>query len=251
MLHLIPAPLHRALYRRWPPAAANVSAALCWRSASVAASSGSDEQGRVLLVRHSYGPPVWALPGGGMRQGEDPRTAALRELREELGCTLADPVHLGLQSNEFLGFAPTSAGLYRPAGGRARHPTCARWWRRASSRSTSCRTGAAGLLATASNCCREARAKAARAARRLRVRPRFFAIQVAERQAHQPDRHGQRHLVLQYLRARPQRTAPCPPPAAVWLRARVAMLEIVEFQLQRDRAALAPAWRRSAPTRYR
>ena len=38
-----------------------------------------------------------------MHRGEDPQAAALRELQEELGCTLADPVHLGMQSNEFLG----------------------------------------------------------------------------------------------------------------------------------------------------
>ena len=88
MLQLIPAPLHRLLYRvadrlrrRW------------WRirkqrrrSVLVAA---FDDNGRVLLVRHSYGPAIWALPGGGIGRDEDPALAAAREVREELGCELA------------------------------------------------------------------------------------------------------------------------------------------------------------------
>ena len=49
-----------------------------------------DELGRVLLARHSYGPPLWSLPGGGMNRGEPAEQAALREIREELGCGLAD-----------------------------------------------------------------------------------------------------------------------------------------------------------------
>src|SRR5688572_20915224 len=89
MLHLIPAPLHRALYRvaytlrrRW------------WRIRRPRRSSvvvvAFDAQDRVLLVRHSYGPPVWSLPGGGMDRGEDPEQAAAREIREELGCDLTE-----------------------------------------------------------------------------------------------------------------------------------------------------------------
>jgi ADP-ribose pyrophosphatase YjhB (NUDIX family) len=39
----------------------------------------------VLLVRHTYGPPGWSLPGGIMRRSEDPAHAARRELAEELG----------------------------------------------------------------------------------------------------------------------------------------------------------------------
>ena len=39
---------------------------------------------RVLVVRQSYRThPFW--PGGGIRRGEEPREAARRELREELG----------------------------------------------------------------------------------------------------------------------------------------------------------------------
>ena len=44
--------------------------------------------GQLLLIRHSYGDrKSWLLPGGGMRPWEEPRKAAIRELREELGVT--------------------------------------------------------------------------------------------------------------------------------------------------------------------
>lgn len=48
----------------------------------------SDLDGRLLLVRHSYGPEGWALPGGGVGRGEEPLAAAAREVREEVGCVL-------------------------------------------------------------------------------------------------------------------------------------------------------------------
>jgi len=40
---------------------------------------------RVLLVRHSYGPRAWDLPGGSVRSGENPENTARREMQEELG----------------------------------------------------------------------------------------------------------------------------------------------------------------------
>ncbi len=87
MLHLIPAPLHRAglrlahaIRRRW------------WRLARVQLNGcrvlAFDPERRVLLVRHSYGSGHWMLPGGGIGRGEEPFAAALRELREEVGCGL-------------------------------------------------------------------------------------------------------------------------------------------------------------------
>jgi 8-oxo-dGTP pyrophosphatase MutT (NUDIX family) len=99
MLQLIPAPLHRLLYRiadrirrRW------------WRIRKPRRHSVMivtfDEAGRVLLVRHSYGPPVWALPGGGMSPGEDPALAAAREFREELGCELVNLVEIEAREHE-------------------------------------------------------------------------------------------------------------------------------------------------------
>ncbi|HEX3834561.1 MAG TPA: NUDIX domain-containing protein [Solirubrobacteraceae bacterium] len=41
--------------------------------------------GRILLVRHTYGPRSWDLPGGMVKRGEDPAVTARREMHEELG----------------------------------------------------------------------------------------------------------------------------------------------------------------------
>lgn len=87
MLHLIPAPLHRAalrlahgVRRRW------------WWLAQVKLNGcrilAFDDAGRILLIRHSYGSGNWMLPGGGIGRQEDPLAAALRELVEETGCRL-------------------------------------------------------------------------------------------------------------------------------------------------------------------
>jgi 8-oxo-dGTP pyrophosphatase MutT (NUDIX family) len=40
---------------------------------------------RVLLARHNYGPPVWALLGGTALPDEEPDAAARREVEEESG----------------------------------------------------------------------------------------------------------------------------------------------------------------------
>lgn len=94
MLHLIPAPLHRALYRL-----ADRGRRLWWRWRKPSRSSVIvvifNPAGRVLLVRHSYGRPLWTVPGGGMDKGEDPATTAAREVREELGCELTGLTALG------------------------------------------------------------------------------------------------------------------------------------------------------------
>src|ERR1700712_4944105 len=41
-------------------------------------------EGWIVLIRHSY-VRGWYLPGGGREAGEDPQTAILRELHEEIG----------------------------------------------------------------------------------------------------------------------------------------------------------------------
>lgn len=87
MAILLPAPLHRALLRlahrirhRWRR----------WRGVPIAGVSVivTNIGGDVLLLKHSYGPQVWALPGGGIKRGEDPMECARREVHEELGLTL-------------------------------------------------------------------------------------------------------------------------------------------------------------------
>jgi 8-oxo-dGTP pyrophosphatase MutT (NUDIX family) len=50
---------------------------------------------RVLLVRHTYGRRNWDLPGGTVKRGEPPATAAQREMREELGVDIHDWTPLG------------------------------------------------------------------------------------------------------------------------------------------------------------
>lgn len=49
---------------------------------------------RVLMLRQSYRPRL-TFPGGGLKRGEDPRAAAARELREEVGVH-AEPADLVL-----------------------------------------------------------------------------------------------------------------------------------------------------------
>lgn len=110
MLHLIPAPLHRALlrvgyrvrkrWRRWTrPETAGVSVIAL------------DEAGRVFLVRHAYGSGRWSLPGGGLGRREDPHDCAHREMREELGCLL-EQVELAAQFEEVLHGAPHRAFVF-------------------------------------------------------------------------------------------------------------------------------------------
>ena len=50
-----------------------------------AAAAVFDDEGRVLLVRHTYGPLNWEVPGGASEPGESVVETALRELREETG----------------------------------------------------------------------------------------------------------------------------------------------------------------------
>jgi len=120
MLHLIPAPLHRTLYRM-----ADKARRRWWRirkprrrSVNVVA---FDRHGHVLLVRHSYGRPVWALPGGAIGKHEDPVAGAMREIREELDCELMDVIALEACEVDVHGssdlqhvFAATLAGNPQP-----------------------------------------------------------------------------------------------------------------------------------------
>lgn len=110
MPNLLPAPLHRALlplaYRlrhRWRR----------WRKTPIAGVSVivTNLAGDVLLLRHSYGPAVWSLPGGGLGRGEDPADAARREMREELGVDLARIECVGTLE-EVLSGSPHTAHIF-------------------------------------------------------------------------------------------------------------------------------------------
>lgn len=88
MLHLIPASAHRAAMRL-----AHALRTIWWRLRRPCVTGcrvlALDGEGRVLLIRHSYGSGKWMPPSGGMARDEDAVQAALRELGEEVGCTLA------------------------------------------------------------------------------------------------------------------------------------------------------------------
>lgn len=122
MLRLIPAPLHRAalilahrLRQQW------------WRLRKPLLIGcrvlAFDDQGRVLLVRHSYGSGRWMLPGGGIGRREDPLAAAARELREEVGCDLVEAKLFGRVDEPLAGttnrvhlVCGRAAGAVRPDG---------------------------------------------------------------------------------------------------------------------------------------
>ena len=90
MIRLVPAPLHRAALRK-----AHALRKVWWRLRQPLLLGcrvlAFDSEGRVLLIRHSYGSGRWMLPGGGIARGEDPLAAATRELAEETGCALDAP----------------------------------------------------------------------------------------------------------------------------------------------------------------
>lgn len=48
-----------------------------------------EHEGRLLLIRHTYGSMEWDLPGGGTKGSETPEDAAAREVYEEVGITLS------------------------------------------------------------------------------------------------------------------------------------------------------------------
>jgi ADP-ribose pyrophosphatase YjhB (NUDIX family) len=110
MQRLIPASLHRALMplahrirHRWRR----------WRKTPIAGVSVviTNLAGDVLLLKHSYGADVWALPGGGLGRGEDPLAAARREVREELGMELAR-IEKVATLEETLSGSPHTAHIY-------------------------------------------------------------------------------------------------------------------------------------------
>ena len=110
MLHLIPAPLHRFALR-WAHRARKRWFRWARPQTGGVAVVGLDQDGRVFLVRHSYGSGRWCLPGGGLRRGEDPFACAHREMHEELGVALED-AELAVQFEETLYGAPHRAYVF-------------------------------------------------------------------------------------------------------------------------------------------
>ena len=45
---------------------------------------------KILLVRSHFGRQSWCLPGGGVERGENPMSAAVRELYEEVGIKIKE-----------------------------------------------------------------------------------------------------------------------------------------------------------------
>lgn len=54
-----------------------------------------DSSDRLLLVKPTY-KQHWCLPGGVLNPGEAPHAAGIREIAEELGLVITEPVFLGL-----------------------------------------------------------------------------------------------------------------------------------------------------------
>lgn len=108
-------PLAHVLRHRWRK----------WRGTPIAGVSVivTNLSGDVLLLRHTYGPEVWALPGGGLKRGEDPEACARREVREELGIELDVVEPVGSIEEELSGsphtaylFTATTSARPRPDG---------------------------------------------------------------------------------------------------------------------------------------
>ncbi|MGY6551348.1 MAG: NUDIX domain-containing protein [Erythrobacter sp.] len=117
---LLPAALHRALL----PLAHSVRHHWRrWRKAPIAGVNViiTNRAGEVLLLRHSYGADVWALPGGGMGRGEDPQAAARREMREELDLALGTLERLAV-IEEVISGSPHTAHLFAATTDAAPRP---------------------------------------------------------------------------------------------------------------------------------
>ncbi|QIQ85279.1 NUDIX domain-containing protein [Erythrobacter sp.] len=118
MLHLIAKAVERllppALHRALLPLAFHVRHRWrLWRGTRLAGCAVVIENGagEILLLRHSYGPRGWMLPGGGIDRGEEPEAAARREIAEELGIELSR-LELVAVIEEVVSGSPHSAHLF-------------------------------------------------------------------------------------------------------------------------------------------
>ena len=122
MIRHVPAPLHRLALRT-----AHALRKVWWRLRQPLLLGcrvlAFDREGRVLLIRHSYGSGRWMLPGGGVARGEEPIAAAKRELAEETGCALDAPRLFAVVDEPLYGtinrvhlVTGTARGTLRPDG---------------------------------------------------------------------------------------------------------------------------------------
>jgi 8-oxo-dGTP diphosphatase len=80
-----------------------------------------DEQGRVLVVEHTYRRKVpWGLPGGWLKQAESPEVGLAREVLEETGlrikvCGLLAADFWGSNQLDLLFRCKVESGTYQPS----------------------------------------------------------------------------------------------------------------------------------------
>ncbi len=55
-----------------------------------------ENNGKFLFIKINYSHHKWTTPGGGVKKGELPRDAAIRETKEETGIDIVNPTFLGL-----------------------------------------------------------------------------------------------------------------------------------------------------------
>ncbi len=81
-----------AVWRRVPKSLKRVAMRVSQtRFAVTAGAIITDDQGRVLLLKHRFRPsPGWGMPGGFIEAGEQPEEALRRELREEVELEVTD-----------------------------------------------------------------------------------------------------------------------------------------------------------------
>lgn len=54
-----------------------------------------EHDGKLLMIRETYGPQHWTFPGGRLKKEEAPTDTARRKAMEEVGITLTNPHYLG------------------------------------------------------------------------------------------------------------------------------------------------------------
>lgn len=78
-----------------------------------------DEQGRILLFKHTYRKLAWGIPVGGLEFGEQPEQGVIREVYEESGLTISVEKLLFADSSKLFRHV-TLIYLCRVAGGEFR-----------------------------------------------------------------------------------------------------------------------------------